>query len=82
MKILLVVFVSFVAVLFYAAFRLWLFFRRMVRPAQRNYQDHRNNNQDNQHIQIPKADVLYSNDDVVVLKGEAKDKNNDNKNLG
>lgn len=77
-KFILVVFLSFIAVLLYAVFRLWLFFRRMVRPARQNYQNQSSNKQESRHIEIPKAEVLYSNDDVVVLKGEAKDKSNEN----
>ena len=77
MKILLVIIISIAVVVLYTAFRLWLFFRRIVKPSNSNFSPNQNN-VNNVPLDNQKSEVLYSNAEVVVLKGEAKDSKDKN----
>ena len=78
MKILLVIVISIVAVVLYAAFRLWLFFRRIVKPNTANFSSKSDVRNSSNPVENQKLEVIYSNNEVVVLKGEAKN-NKDSK---
>ena len=78
MKILLVIVISIVAVVLYAAFRLWLFFRRIVKPNTANVNSKSNLRNSSNPVENQKSEVIYSNNEVLVLKGEAKN-NKDSK---
>lgn len=77
MKILLIIVISIVAVVLYAAFRLWLFFRRIVKPNTANFSS-KSDIRNNRPIENQTSEVLYSNNEIVVLKGEAKDSKDNN----
>lgn len=77
MKILLIIVISIIAVVLYAAFRLWLFFRRIVKPNTANFSS-KSDIRNNRPIENQTSEVLYSNNEIVVLKGEAKDSKDNN----
>lgn len=77
MKILLIIVISIIAVVLYAAFRLWLFFRRIVKPKTANFSS-KSDIRNNRPIENQTSEVLYSNNEIVVLKGEAKDSKDNN----
>lgn len=76
MKIIFLMFLLFlfaiVAGVLYAGLKLWLFFRRKIAPAQKQYREQMAAFQHQMQQEQHDDEVVYSNNDVVVMKGEAK----------
>ena len=76
MKIIFLMFLLFlfaiVVGVLYAGLKLWLFFRRRIAPAQKQYREQMAAFQQQMRQEQHDDEVVYSNNDVVVMKGEAK----------
>jgi hypothetical protein len=73
LKFLLFILIIFVVFIILGAFKIFRFFRSFINPAKSVFNN--NGAVNNRPEQVTKnEEVLYSKNEVVVLKGEAKDK--------